>query len=129
MIEATPHPGYQPRSPEARFLTKARGKLWIDEQDHLAARVEAEFIDDVNFGAFLAKLHKGSRFRYNQVPVNSEVWAAQPCGGQLLDADSARPPARDPGGGIQRLPQVPGRIPPPLNRAVDGNPKAVTHVG
>ena len=58
MIEATPHPGYQPRSAEARFLTKARGKLWIDEQDHLAARVEAEFIDDVNFGAFLAKLHE-----------------------------------------------------------------------
>lgn len=74
VIEATPHPGYQPRSAEARFLTKARGKLWIDEQDHLAARIEAEFVDDVSIGVFLARLHKGSRFEYDQARVNGEVW-------------------------------------------------------
>ncbi len=74
IVEAVPHPGYEARSREARFLAKVRGKLWVDQRDYLTARIEAEFTDDISFGAFLAKLYKGSRFEYDQVPVNGEVW-------------------------------------------------------
>ncbi|HVX67241.1 MAG TPA: hypothetical protein VHA11_11595 [Bryobacteraceae bacterium] len=74
VIEATPHPGYRPRSNEARILPKAKGKFWIDQQDYLAARVEAELIDDVTWALFVVKLHKGTRFELDQVRVNDEVW-------------------------------------------------------
>ncbi len=74
VVGAAPHPGYRPHSRETSFLTKVKGKLWIDQHDSITARLDAEFTDDVSFGVFLAKLHKGSRFVFEQVPVNGEVW-------------------------------------------------------
>jgi hypothetical protein len=74
VIEATPHPGYRPRSAETKFLAKTRGRIWIDQQDYLAPRIEAEMLDDVSLGGFLAKVHRGSRFYIDMVRVNNEVW-------------------------------------------------------
>lgn len=74
VIEATPHPGYRPRSSETKFLAKTRGRIWIDQQDYLAPRIEAEMLDDVSLGGFLAKVHRGSRFYIDMVRVNNEVW-------------------------------------------------------
>src|SRR5262249_24065440 len=34
VVEATPHPGYRPRTRNAAFFPKVRGKLWIDRQDY-----------------------------------------------------------------------------------------------
>jgi hypothetical protein len=74
IVEAVPHPGYRPKSSEARILLKAKGKFWIDQEDYLPARMEAELIDDVAWAVFLVKLHKGTRFELDQVRVNDEVW-------------------------------------------------------
>ncbi|MCX6623480.1 MAG: hypothetical protein NTY38_20920 [Acidobacteria bacterium] len=73
VVEVTPRPGYRAKSAETKFVTKMRGRIWLDQQDHLTARLEAETIDDVSIGGFLAKLHKGTRFRLETTRVNDEV--------------------------------------------------------
>ena len=51
-----------------------KGKIWIDKQDYHWARVEAEVIDTISFGAFLVRLAKGSHLEADQTRVNGEVW-------------------------------------------------------
>jgi hypothetical protein len=74
VIEAVPHPGYKPRTRNAGFFPKVKGKIWIDEQDYHWARVEAEVIDTISFGAFLVRLAKGAHLEADQTRVNDEVW-------------------------------------------------------
>jgi hypothetical protein len=83
VIEATPHPGYHPKSTETKFLTKMNAKMWVDCQDYQAARVEAEATDDISFGVFLAKVRKGSRFVIEQAKVNDEVWMLKRAEGRI----------------------------------------------
>ncbi len=84
VISATPHPGYRPKSMETKFLVKMRGRTWIDEGDYMAARIEAETMDDISMGFFLAKVSKGSRFYIDQTRVNGEVWLPQRIEGQIF---------------------------------------------
>ena len=83
VVSATPHPGYRPKSMETKFLVKMRGRTWIDETDYMAARIEAEAVDDISMGFFLAKVSKGSRFYIDQTRVNGEVWLPQRIAGQI----------------------------------------------
>ena len=73
VIDAMPHPGYKARSAGTRFVTKMRGRLWLDKQDSLMVRMDAETLDDVSLGAFLVKVHKGTRFKLETTRVNGEV--------------------------------------------------------
>ncbi|MGA7218550.1 MAG: hypothetical protein WBX38_09555, partial [Candidatus Sulfotelmatobacter sp.] len=41
------------------------------------AKLEAEAIDTVSFGWFLARIHKGTRLVFEQTRVNEEVWLPQ----------------------------------------------------
>lgn len=84
VISATPRPGYRPKSSEAKFLVKMRGRTWIDEEDYMAARIEAEATDDISMGFFLAKVDKGSRFYIDQTRVNGEVWLPQRIEGRIF---------------------------------------------
>jgi hypothetical protein len=83
VISATPRPGYRPKSMEAKFLVKMRGRTWIDEEDYMAARIEAEATGDISMGFFLAKVDKGSRFYIDQTRVNNEVWLPQRIEGRI----------------------------------------------
>ena len=74
VIEATPRKGFHPTQPHADMLSKVKGKLWIDKQGYNWVRAEAEAIDTISFGLFLARLHKGSRLSFEQTHVNDEVW-------------------------------------------------------
>ena len=74
VIEGVPHPGYKPRTRNATFFPKVKGKIWIDKQDYHWARVEAEVIDTISFGAFLVRLAKGAHLEADQTRVNGEVW-------------------------------------------------------
>jgi hypothetical protein len=40
-------------------------------------RLEAEATDTISWGLFLARVHKGTRFELDQIPVNNEVWLPQ----------------------------------------------------
>jgi hypothetical protein len=74
VIEATPRKDFHPTQPHADILPKIQGRIWIDKQDYNWVKAEAEAIDTISFGLFIARIHKGSRFSFEQVRLNNEVW-------------------------------------------------------
>lgn len=74
VIEANPRRDFHPTQPHADVLPKLRGKLWIDKKDYDWVKIEAESIDTISWGLFLARIHKGSRFLFEQTRVNDEIW-------------------------------------------------------
>jgi hypothetical protein len=74
VIQAEPKPGYQPKDPQAKMLTKLRGKLWIDKAEYQWVKIEAETTDTISLGWFIARISRGSFLRFEQRRVNDEVW-------------------------------------------------------
>ena len=74
VIEATPRKDFKPTQPHADILKKIKGKMWIDKKEYNWVRVEAEATDTISFGLFLFRIHPGSRFNFQQVHLNNEVW-------------------------------------------------------
>ena len=61
---------------------KLQGTIWVDEADRQVARLEAVFNDNFHIGGGLvANVQKGSRFSFDQAPVNGEIWL--PSGGEI----------------------------------------------
>jgi len=77
VIDCDPKPGYEPHMKQAKFLSKARGRVWIDKTDLQMKKLDVQFIDTVSFGLFLARVHKGSRVIVENTRVNDEVWLQQ----------------------------------------------------
>jgi hypothetical protein len=60
---------------------KLQGTVWIDEADRQVAHLEVSFIDNFHVvGGLFANIQKGSNFRFDQEPVNGELWL--PTGGE-----------------------------------------------
>jgi len=60
---------------------KLKGTIWIDEADRQVAHLEVTFDDNFHVaGGLLANVQKGSNFRFDQAPVNGELWL--PTGGE-----------------------------------------------
>jgi hypothetical protein len=74
VIEGTPRADFHPTQPHADILKKIKGKMWIDKKEYNWVRVEAENFDTISFGLFLVRLHPGSRFNFQQMHLNNEVW-------------------------------------------------------
>jgi len=74
VIDGDPRPGYDPQDKGAKFVTKFRGRLWIDKDDMQLSKMDIEAVDTVSFGWFLARIHKGTRVTYEQLRVNDEIW-------------------------------------------------------
>ncbi len=74
IIEATPRPGYQPRSRTAKLFRSLSGTFWVDQQDHQIVKVEAEVIDTIWVGLFLVRVAKGSRATLELTRVSDGVW-------------------------------------------------------
>jgi hypothetical protein len=54
---------------------KLQGTVWIDEADRQVARLEATFYDNFHIAGGLAvNVQKGTRFCFDQGPVNGEIW-------------------------------------------------------
>lgn len=77
VIEATPRKDFHPTQPHADVLSKIKGKIWIEKKDYNWVKAEAESIDTITWGVFLVRIHKGSRFSFQQVHLNDEVWLLQ----------------------------------------------------
>ena len=73
-IDAEPRPGYEPHQRDAKFLPKFRFQVWIDQAESQWVKLDAECIDTVSIGLFLARIHKGSHVLIQQTRVNDEVW-------------------------------------------------------
>jgi hypothetical protein len=74
VIEALPHPGYQPVDRYSKLFTQAKARLWIDKTDYRWARIEAELLDTMSFGWILLRIHSGSRVVLTQVREADGVW-------------------------------------------------------
>ena len=74
VIEATPRRDFKPTQPHADILKKIKGKMWIDKKEYNWIRVEAEATDTISLGLFLFRIHPGSRFNFQQLHLNNEVW-------------------------------------------------------
>jgi hypothetical protein len=74
VIDGEPRPGFEPHMKESKFLSKLRGRVWIDKNDLQLARMDVECLDTISWGLFLARFHKGSRFMLEQTRINDEVW-------------------------------------------------------
>ena len=74
VLEGTPRKDFHPTQPHADILPKLKGKIWIDKQEYYWVKAEAEAIDTISFGWFLARVHKGSRFSFEQTRLNDEIW-------------------------------------------------------
>jgi hypothetical protein len=73
-IQATPRPGYRPKTRAGRLLPSMKGRLWIDAQDYQWIKLDAEVIDTLSFGGIVARLYPGSRISLVQTRVNDEIW-------------------------------------------------------
>ena len=74
VIQGEPKPGYEPQSKNGKFLTKFRGKIWIDQNEYQWVKADLETIDTISFGWFVARLHKGTHLYIEQTRINDEVW-------------------------------------------------------
>lgn len=74
IVEAYPRKGYKPTGGMTRFFPKVKGKLWISKNDYQWVRAEAEAIETISVGLFIARIHKGTRASFEQARVNGEVW-------------------------------------------------------
>jgi hypothetical protein len=77
VIEGEPRPGFEPHMKEAKFLSKFRGRVWVDKSDLQLSKMDIEAIDTVSVGWVLARIHKGTRVMLQQTRVNDEVWLPQ----------------------------------------------------
>jgi hypothetical protein len=59
---------------------KLQGTIWIDEAGRQVAHLEVSFNDNFRiYGGLVATVQKGSNFRFDQAPINGEIWL--PTGG------------------------------------------------
>jgi hypothetical protein len=74
VVEAAPRKDFHPTWPHGSILSKLQGRIWIDKTDYHWVKAEAEAIDAISLGLFLARIHKGSRLSFEQVRLNDEAW-------------------------------------------------------
>ena len=72
-IRAEPRRDYKGRN--GGILRNLHGTLWIDKKDLQWVKVEAESLDTISFGLFLARLTKGAMLSFESQRVNDELWA------------------------------------------------------
>ena len=74
VIDATPHPGYHPKSMAASYFPKVKARLWIDKAEGQWVKVEAETLDTISFAAFLLRVAKGTRYTAEQMRTDDGLW-------------------------------------------------------
>jgi hypothetical protein len=74
VISAEPRPDFKPHTPDAKFLPKFRFRAWIDKSECQLIKLDADVIDTVSVGFFVARLYAGSKFDLEQTRINDEVW-------------------------------------------------------
>jgi hypothetical protein len=73
VLDATPHPGYIPKSRYAHLFHAMHGRLWIDQQARQWVKADAVSMSEVTFG-FVARLSKGSHITIEQMKLPDGSW-------------------------------------------------------
>ncbi|SPE24020.1 exported hypothetical protein [Candidatus Sulfopaludibacter sp. SbA3] len=71
VIEGAPRKDYKPKSKEVSYFSKMKGRIWISKSDYQPVKIEAETIDTISMGAFLARVHKAAFTRASASASNS----------------------------------------------------------
>jgi len=75
VFDFEPNPEFKAHKLEEKVVQKLAGVVWIDENAHDVARLEAYFVGDMKFaGGLVANLQKGTSFIFEQQFINNEVW-------------------------------------------------------
>jgi len=74
VIDATPKPGYKPKSTTAGVLTRLAGRMWIAKQDYGWVKADMQAGDTISVGGFLLRLSKGSRIVVEQTRIENGLW-------------------------------------------------------
>jgi hypothetical protein len=74
VFDASPKPGYVPKSRDTKVLSGMKGRLWVDKATFQWAKVQAEVITPISLYGFLAKVEPGTSFTLEQAPVTNRVW-------------------------------------------------------
>jgi hypothetical protein len=74
-VDYTGDPKAKTRNRAEDVLRDLAGTAWIDEQDHVLARVEGRFANAFKIGGgLIANIQKDTRFSMEQTKINGEVW-------------------------------------------------------
>jgi hypothetical protein len=74
VLDGTPRPGFRARQRQARILSNFRIRVWIDQTAMEWVKLDAQAINTVSWGVFLARVQKGSRIEIEQTLVDHDVW-------------------------------------------------------
>lgn len=74
VLQATPHPGYQPHGKYGRMFPKVEGRLWVDKIDLGWVKVDGQVTQSFSLGLFLARVLAGSRITMEQTRVDEGLW-------------------------------------------------------
>ncbi len=77
VIDAEPNPDFQPKTMQARILTRLRGKVWIDEGEYQWVKADMQVLDTISLGLALFRIAPGGTIHFEQKRVNDEVWLPQ----------------------------------------------------
>jgi hypothetical protein len=74
VVSGTPKAGYHAKSRDGAALLKIRGKMWIEKAGYQWVRLEAQTMETISCGLFLARLNPGAKLVLEQTRINDEVW-------------------------------------------------------
>jgi hypothetical protein len=75
IVEVTPVPGYKPKELRSQIFPHLRGRIWIDEQDYVWTKAEADATDPISVGfGIVAKLDQGAHLYFEQTRMPDGVW-------------------------------------------------------
>ena len=74
VFDATPRPGYVPKSMQMKVLTGMKGKLWIDQTSFRWVKGQAEVVKPVSIAGVLARVQPGTRFELQERPLTPSIW-------------------------------------------------------
>jgi hypothetical protein len=73
VIDATPKPGYKPRSSSGSYLPQMKARFWIAKKDFQWLKMDAQTLDTISFGGILIRLAKGSNLEIEQGRVEDAL--------------------------------------------------------
>jgi hypothetical protein len=74
-LSFTPNPGFTPPDIEANIFRGIAGEVWVDEKQERLVRLDAKFINDVDFGfGLIGRLNKGGTVLLEQSNVGDNDW-------------------------------------------------------
>jgi hypothetical protein len=74
VVKFEPKPDADPQTREGKIAKAFSGFIWVDEAAREVVRAEATAIDDISYGVFVARLHKGTTVTLVRERVDDGIW-------------------------------------------------------